>query len=260
MDSPKTWYELLEHTGFAKATLAKHIKNLLEKGLITEEVDKKDRRRKIYRINEKGFQMIEEDLLAIYISTHLRLYFSQLFDELELELREKPTNEAIVTFAKRICEKIGRIYFAAILGGEPAVRAVLKALQIYSKINIYIGIMELRIMESFLEEERKLLTDIRGEELLNAVVDVLVEDVSRLKGIELAFTTGDIDVLVSKGAKTHKEKEYRKSELEKFRQDLKDYIESLKEANPLLKGLISDIEKAVDPNKALKKLMQDYNC
>lgn len=47
-----TWGILLEKSGLAKATLSKHIKRLIEKGVIDEAINRKDRRIKIYRINE----------------------------------------------------------------------------------------------------------------------------------------------------------------------------------------------------------------
>jgi len=56
----KKWFELLNETGLSKKGLAKHLKRLLEEGLIGEEIDKKDRRVKIYSITEKGKQYLEE--------------------------------------------------------------------------------------------------------------------------------------------------------------------------------------------------------
>ncbi len=85
IEGPKTWAELLELTGFARGTLAKYLKKLLEKGLITEEIDKRDRRVKRYKINEKGFEAIRIDLTAF-------LLYVGLMDSIKIkvvELKEK---------------------------------------------------------------------------------------------------------------------------------------------------------------------------
>lgn len=67
LEGAKSWKEIKKLAKLADATLAKHIKALLEEGLITEEIDRKDRRRKIYSITEKGKERLTHYEIAKFV-------------------------------------------------------------------------------------------------------------------------------------------------------------------------------------------------
>ncbi len=60
LSGQKEWSELLNETKLSKKSLSKHIKRLLDSELISDEIDKKDRRKKIYKITEKGVKYLKE--------------------------------------------------------------------------------------------------------------------------------------------------------------------------------------------------------
>ncbi len=61
-----SWRELKSELKVSDPVLAKHLKRLLEEGLITEEIDKEDRRIKIYKISDKGLFLLKKDILTAY--------------------------------------------------------------------------------------------------------------------------------------------------------------------------------------------------
>jgi DNA-binding MarR family transcriptional regulator len=99
---PKTWADLKDETDLADGTLAKYLRLLLEKGLITEEIDKKDRRKKIYRLNEKMLaQYLPKDVRKEFLSLILFVeVYSKIVDYLsrgEIEELERYIGKMFIT-------------------------------------------------------------------------------------------------------------------------------------------------------------------
>jgi len=122
-DGPRTWKELLNLTGFARGTLAKHLKRLLDKGLITERIDKKDRRIKIYELNFNPdvVTTLAVDFLALDLN--LRRFLPYIIYPPE-------TEEELSAFLK---EFGNAMIVGAIVGGE-AYRVSLKILEMMNAV------------------------------------------------------------------------------------------------------------------------------
>jgi DNA-binding MarR family transcriptional regulator len=99
---PRTWQELLEFSGFARGTLAKHLKVLLERGLIVDEIDKNDRRRKIYRMTDEGEEFLRDVLKRQ--SRRLKKEVEEVLQAL-LEVDSKSAKQFIQDL-KKIVEKV----------------------------------------------------------------------------------------------------------------------------------------------------------
>lgn len=112
----ETWEELKKTTKLADATLAKHIKELLKEGLITEEIDPKDRRRKIYRPIKSGLEELREELIAFKLFTFLTEKIYNIWNTYNEEFRKckgnkKCENEVVNKYLNEICTLIGRFFF-----------------------------------------------------------------------------------------------------------------------------------------------------
>ncbi|RLI80314.1 hypothetical protein DRP07_09280 [Archaeoglobales archaeon] len=88
-ENPKTWKDLLELTGFARGTLAKYLKKLLDKGQISERIDRRDRRVKIYSITDAGREFLLE-------------YIRQEEKELEEKRKEIDEIKRLLSFSEEI--------------------------------------------------------------------------------------------------------------------------------------------------------------
>ncbi len=125
------WKELKAELGISDPVLSKHIKTLLEKGLITEEIDKKDRRKKIYRINDKGLEQLLDDLLAIRISLDLLVEESEVKEECK---RIKNSEDRRKKFLDNIQKMVGGLFLISLLGGNLSIKIALRALELYSQL------------------------------------------------------------------------------------------------------------------------------
>ncbi len=110
----RDWQELKNETGLSDPVLAKHIRDLIKLGLITEEINPKDRRKKIYKIRHKELPTaVLVDALSIYI-----LY--ELSNEIKnLDISGEGGDE--------IAKRIGK-YYALYSLDDRGKEAILKAL------------------------------------------------------------------------------------------------------------------------------------
>ncbi len=79
----KDWRALKEGTGLSDSVLSKHLKQLEDKEEISVGIDKKDKRKKIYSINEPGLQKIKKELVALKVYTELDAVFINLMERFD---------------------------------------------------------------------------------------------------------------------------------------------------------------------------------
>ncbi|RLI76899.1 hypothetical protein DRP05_11840 [Archaeoglobales archaeon] len=146
----KSWKETKELAKLADATLAKHIKALLEEGLITEEIDRKDRRRKIYRLSDRGLEPLKESFLALLIFFEIvKMYSHARFKWIELwtqEVKKYKSGETSILpltnrderEAKFIIDEMKNglcgLFLEATFRGDNYLRALLKALDMFQTL------------------------------------------------------------------------------------------------------------------------------
>jgi len=123
LNGPKDWKSLLEYTKLSKATLAAHIKELEELGLIITEIDKKDRRKKIYRLNEKYSEQRDILLTTVGLSNQLGKYlFKGLF-------QFSTDEEKVIKFLKDFEILIGKAILSSLILGEPYLSVSINAVK-----------------------------------------------------------------------------------------------------------------------------------
>ncbi|MBE8540400.1 MarR family transcriptional regulator [Geoglobus acetivorans] len=147
-EGPKTWKELIEGTGLSKSVLASHLQELEDDGLIISEIDPKDRRVKIYKINPEAME-VSEKLMSVLLSYFIGKNFKDV---------------------KELRESIGEVSLICMAGGDEGLRVlnmVLKNLaEILQELNPKVG-----------EEYRK-----KFEELKKPVQNYAKKVIYRKKG------------------------------------------------------------------------------
>jgi len=104
LDGEKKWNELLELTGLSKKGLAKHLKRLIEKGVVNDQIDKRDRRVKIYSLNpDLTPENVIQEMLTIILLKKLAIEF------MELDIKAMESGQDL---KKEIYNLIGRHYFS----------------------------------------------------------------------------------------------------------------------------------------------------
>jgi|GEM_PF-2443531 DNA-binding MarR family transcriptional regulator len=215
-EKDRTWKELKSLTQLSDPVLARHLKELEEKGYIESVIDKRDRRVKIYTLSKEGREATKGDLLAVFLTFVLK---ERIGRYLKPEYLQKyPTKEELEKIVDSMCGEVGRLYFASILEGVECVKAFTKALELYSKIETASPIVEL-----FVEEERKLLKTRENEDFLEIVVGMIAHDILVLKNIE----ERDAPEEVKKRAK----------------EKLNDYINTLRGLGPIFRLLIDTLDE-----------------
>ena len=136
-EGEKKWNELLELTGLSKKGLAKHLKRLIEKGVIMERIDSRDRRVKIYSLNpDLAPKNVIKEALTIVLLKKI------VIELLELDIKGIESGQDI---KKEVYSLIARHYFTLSLDKE-GVEIVLKALK-------YLAIGWNYVFERFADEE-----------------------------------------------------------------------------------------------------------
>ncbi len=123
IEGPKGWKELRETTKLSERTLAKHIKRLIEKEVIEEKIDPKDRRRKIYYLkmdSETAINSISLDSLSILIA------YSILKNIFKFPQEEEGYIEFLTW--------VGDVVLLGLIGTEESYEAILRALEIVFKV------------------------------------------------------------------------------------------------------------------------------
>ena len=85
-----TWEDLKKQTGYSSPVLSKHLKKLINLGLIDEKIHPKDRRRKIYRLKPK------EETLEIVAQKHAEILITYSISENILKDPEKTIGELVL--------------------------------------------------------------------------------------------------------------------------------------------------------------------
>jgi|Deesub1362B_J571_1020462.scaffolds.fasta_scaffold30178_1 DNA-binding HxlR family transcriptional regulator len=103
---PKGWGELLKVTKLSKKGLAKHLKRLLNNGLITEEIDRKDRRKKIYRL--KPVDETVDSISRVIITLNFLEHVIRAFHVDESEEKRLENLERTIGLTTLLCLSVGR--------------------------------------------------------------------------------------------------------------------------------------------------------
>jgi len=170
---PKTWEELKNETGFAPSTLSKHLKRLLERGLIAEEISKVDRRKKIYRLS--SFDAIRDELISLGYFILLINVSSHLLKTLD---REK--------FVEELKDMIGSFLIAT----SPSIQRGFKALELFLKLHYpffedYNDLMKEALIRIELQETEDLLKDTRSKlkEMILSFLALTKPSVEEMKNV-----------------------------------------------------------------------------
>jgi len=215
-DGPKTWQELLNLTGFAKATLAKHIKKLLDQGLIDEEIDKKDRRRKIYRLNKEGYEALRDELLAFKL-------YTKLFEKIHKCLYTQYEKKTIKDLARDVCCIIGEFFFLCFPSD----------FDLFVMTLGYLG----NIHETLLKDLRKIVVSQEDESILKSIKDEETEQLLKydLVWLKRFMTTWKcLAETTPEEMRKALEKFYNKDEVD---ERLAVYLEEKKKARSMLEAL-----------------------
>ena len=122
LDGPKRWKNLKEETKLSDRTLAKRLKSLIRKGMITEEIDEKDRRVKIYKITEKGVKASTQ----FRVSIGLALKIGKLFDPTLIKTHDD--------FLKIFSYILGFLTFTSVYRNGPYWEVLKKALDSFKEL------------------------------------------------------------------------------------------------------------------------------
>lgn len=101
-----SWKELKAELKVSDPVLAKHLKKLIEEGLITEEIDKKDRRVKRYKLNKIGLDALREELLGFLCYIWMTRNIERIWRETRKKMSECRDEECIKAIAVEYCESI----------------------------------------------------------------------------------------------------------------------------------------------------------
>lgn len=118
----KDWRALKEGTELSDSVLSKHLKQLEESFLLYVVIDKKDKGKEIYTINELGLQTLKEELMALEVYTHLDSKFISLIER--VNHGEISHEEANKTWLKNM----GYLLINAMSKDKEFLRAFLKGL------------------------------------------------------------------------------------------------------------------------------------
>ncbi len=76
-----TYSELKKEVGVSDPVLAKHLKRLIEEGIVKEEIDRRDRRIKWYEINISGLNELKNDLLSVRLAIWIISELGKIYDD-----------------------------------------------------------------------------------------------------------------------------------------------------------------------------------
>jgi DNA-binding MarR family transcriptional regulator len=194
-----TWSILKEKTGLAKATLSKHLKRLIDEGLIEVTIDKRDRRITRYKINENGLRIIRQDLAGfiIYVTLKnlLQLKLAELHEEFVKEKGEKDYITCVIganqaeKLVKWLTELIGSISLEAMLMGGDYIQTFCKTLDLFGSAISLIVVSKNGDFEGFREfalERNKTLQETIGK-LKVKDIDCLISVVKEILKKDLEF-------------------------------------------------------------------------
>ncbi|GEM_PF-3267518 len=238
---PKTWNELLKITGFSRGTLAKHLKRLLDEGLISEEIDRRDRRIKIYRINEKGLEYLKDFVMGFVLYIKWILQITDFIKgRKKLDLKE-------------ISRMIGDHLLVSVCMGESMINSCLCALELFTKLFLK-EIFEIKPEHKKALENISIYNDLNylrslsTEELIKAIVDYVtslaIENYALEKGLESKEILEEIDEIFGKLSEDKKKKIIE--EINKFTNIRKKYLDKLLALPPPISSILKEeIEKEI---------------
>ncbi len=160
---PKGWKELLNETKFARGTLAKHLKRLLERGLITERIDPNDRRRKIYVLNIDGLKALAEVILAVDLAILLMQDEEQILRECQ---RIENPDERRKHFLNEVRLNVGTLFVTSLAGYPTAEKIALKALDLYATLT------DMRIFAPLDEDVKELYNELFAKDVQTIYEDL----------------------------------------------------------------------------------------
>lgn len=244
---PKTWQELKKETAFSDRTLAKHIKRLLDKGLITEEIDRKDRRRKIYRINEEGLKQLYDDLLAIDLALTLFLKEEDILKECK---KIENIDERRKYLINKIKENVGDLFILGLFRGERGVNIVLRALELYSCLTE--GGKWVQLDTNIKEEFNRIFCVHDVKLLFKDIVNIITKLCEIVKIGELIQNDEELLKMYYEKEKeifSQQTLDYSKWEVKEETMRIKRFVERIREKDVVLGSLINSICARVKVSK-----------
>ena len=216
----RDWKGLKKELGVSDPVLAKHIRELEEKGLIRTEISRKDRRKKIYKINEEGFKAIRIDLASFLIYVGLmdaiKIKLAELKEKSLKEVKKeyKPAYELVGSLIlekdaeelrKLIINSFGSLCLEAMILGGDYLKLYCKVVDLFAPVLDMIYLLkdgEIIGFRDYVLERDKLFQETVGklklkdfEKVVEAIKDILkkdlmfhkalLQDKERIKKLEL---------------------------------------------------------------------------
>ena len=226
LTGPKDWKTLKKLTKLSDRTLAKHIKRLEESGFIESEIDKRDRRKKIYKISLGQImkKMLDETLELYYLNK-----IGSIYKDIKSDVE--------------FYSKLYMLFIYASLKGEQHLSAFLKALKVFGRgISVSETIVNKEHMErilKFIEKELQIknIEELKFQEVFEKTVSDFEKDIL----IFLYLLIGDKSSVLKEFPEL--EEQLKNLPDTKIRKVIEELLKVILEEFPLMSGITMSSDK-----------------